>query len=80
MTRRTPGESAAYSDGYLSALRYAVQLEGVDESARKKLRSLLEVHELFNAATKEGLRRTKADCPYSAHADDCDCNGMGGDR
>lgn len=51
--RRTPGESRAYSDGYLSAMRYAAQLDGVSDEARKKLRSLIEVHELFCRAVEE---------------------------
>ena len=42
---------------------------------------------LRDAADKYGYRlvrkpklKRNPDCPYSDHADDCDCQGMGGDR
>lgn len=37
---------------------------------------------MFLNTSKEELRPSKDwdNCPYEGHADDCNCNGMGGDR
>jgi len=57
---------------------------GIDRTSSNK--PLHETREAFERAYGYALvlyrrqKKTKKDCPYDSHADDCDCRGAGGDR
>jgi hypothetical protein len=78
LRRRTPGERIAYLQGQLSALRMAVVMRGIGTKTKTQLDAL--AHLTAQQLEVELEAPTKPNCPYSSHADDCDCNGMGGDR